>query len=239
MGEREWYFFGLRDRKYPTGLRTNRAAGAGYWKATGKDREVRSGSSGALVGMKKTLVFYKRRAPRGEKTKWVLHEYRLEGEDHGRHKCKKEWVICRIFNKAGEKKNPYHPIPTYFLDPSSSSPNPGLPPLTDFQHQENPIQILLQSHQPFVHQDANPFLSLPLPEPLLPTTTLPSLLKPQCPPKDNPNPQEEQASSWLETYLQNPFLYDVGLPQLALGGAGHELPFLGFTATGDSGPLVF
>ncbi|KAK3002465.1 hypothetical protein RJ639_022105 [Escallonia herrerae] len=29
MGEREWYFFSLRDRKYPTGLRTNRATGAG------------------------------------------------------------------------------------------------------------------------------------------------------------------------------------------------------------------
>lgn len=78
MGEREWYLFSLRDRKYPTGLRTNRATGAGYWKATGKDKEVYSASSGTLLGMKKTLVFYKGRAPRGEKTKWVMHEYRLD-----------------------------------------------------------------------------------------------------------------------------------------------------------------
>ncbi|EEE68980.1 hypothetical protein OsJ_27899 [Oryza sativa Japonica Group] len=72
----------LRDRKYPTGLRTNRATGAGYWKATGKDREVvaAAAAGGALIGMKKTLVFYKGRAPRGEKTKWVLHEYRLDGD---------------------------------------------------------------------------------------------------------------------------------------------------------------
>ena len=88
MGEREWYFFSLRDRKYPTGLRTNRATGAGYWKATGKDREVYSASSGALLGMKKTLVFYKGRAPRGEKTKWVMHEYRLDGDFSYRHTCK-------------------------------------------------------------------------------------------------------------------------------------------------------
>ena len=82
MGEEEWYLFCQRDRKYPTGMRTNRATESGYWKATGKDKEIYSKTGNSrkqLVGMKKTLVFYKGRAPKGEKMDWVMHEFRLEG----------------------------------------------------------------------------------------------------------------------------------------------------------------
>ncbi|KAL5977345.1 hypothetical protein ACLOJK_021691 [Asimina triloba] len=100
VGGKEWYFFSLRDRKYATGLRTNRATLSGYWKATGKDRRVVDVRKGTLVGMRKTLVFYQGRAPKGLKTDWVMHEFRLEGHlDSYKISSKEDWVLCRVFYK--------------------------------------------------------------------------------------------------------------------------------------------
>lgn len=78
FGEQEWYFFSPRDRKYPNGARPNRAATSGYWKATGTDKPILT-SKGAhqKVGVKKALVFYGGKPPKGIKTNWIMHEYRL------------------------------------------------------------------------------------------------------------------------------------------------------------------
>ena len=82
-GEKEWYFFSPRDRKYPNGSRPNRAAGTGYWKATGADKPI---GNPKPVGIKKALVFYAGKAPRGEKTNWIMHEYRLADVDRSARK---------------------------------------------------------------------------------------------------------------------------------------------------------
>ncbi|TKY65162.1 CCR4-NOT transcription complex subunit 7/8 [Spatholobus suberectus] len=132
MGETEWYYFCVRDRKYPTGLRTNRATDAGYWKATGKDKEIIM--ENALIGMKKTLVFYKGRAPKGEKTSWVMHEYRLEGKHNQPKPGMSEWVICRVFEKSPCGKKMHVPKCGRFnnsFGEEPSSPASLLPPLME------------------------------------------------------------------------------------------------------------
>lgn len=77
FGEQEWYFFSPRDRKYPNGVRPNRAATSGYWKATGTDKPIYVCGGQKKVGVKKALVFYGGKPPKGVKTNWIMHEYRL------------------------------------------------------------------------------------------------------------------------------------------------------------------
>ncbi|KAF8392799.1 hypothetical protein HHK36_021036 [Tetracentron sinense] len=125
MGEKEWYFFSLRDRKYPTGVRTNRATNAGYWKTTGKDKEIFNNVTSELVGMKKTLVFYRGRAPRGEKTNWVMHEYRIHSKSAFRT-AKDEWVVCRVFQKSAAGKK--YPSNQSRANPYSLGIGPSLMP---------------------------------------------------------------------------------------------------------------
>ncbi|KMT12553.1 hypothetical protein BVRB_5g097990 isoform B [Beta vulgaris subsp. vulgaris] len=94
--QHEWYFFSHKDKKYPTGTRTNRATKAGFWKATGRDKAIYLKHS--LIGMRKTLVFYKGRAPNGQKSDWIMHEYRLETNETGTPQ-EEGWVVCRVFKK--------------------------------------------------------------------------------------------------------------------------------------------
>ncbi|GAA0140270.1 hypothetical protein LIER_01650 [Lithospermum erythrorhizon] len=112
LNSTEWYFFSYRDRKYATGFRSNRATTAGYWKATGKDRVVRDPKARLVVGMRKTLVFYRHRAPNGIKTGWIMHEFRLQDPNTP---PKEDWVLCRVFHK-GKSENS-----NYKISPSSST----------------------------------------------------------------------------------------------------------------------
>ncbi|KAF7810742.1 NAC domain-containing protein 22-like [Senna tora] len=103
VGEREWYFLVPRDKKQGSGGRPNRTTQKGFWKATGSDRKILSLSDPKrLIGLRKTLVFYEGRAPRGSKTDWVMNEYRLPDTYHFPNKD--NIVLCKIYRKATSLK---------------------------------------------------------------------------------------------------------------------------------------
>ncbi|KAM7252261.1 hypothetical protein ACFE04_024144 [Oxalis oulophora] len=109
-GEKEWYFYCPRDRKYRNSARPNRVTGAGFWKATGTDRPIYSSEGTKCIGLKKSLVFYKGRAAKGIKTDWMMHEFRLPSLADSSPPAKRfmektipandSWAICRIFKKT-------------------------------------------------------------------------------------------------------------------------------------------
>lgn len=101
IGEREWYFFVPRDRKHGSGGRPNRTTQKGFWKATGSDKRIFGLSHPKnIIGLKKTLVFYTGRAPRGSKTDWVMNEFRLPDTVSSTQ----DIVLCKIYRKATSLK---------------------------------------------------------------------------------------------------------------------------------------
>ncbi|KAE8664797.1 putative NAC domain-containing protein 94 [Hibiscus syriacus] len=111
VGEKEWYFFCKRGRKYRNSIRPNRVTGSGFWKATGIDKPIYSSSPkephqqqqfGTCIGLKKSLVYYRGCAGKGTKTDWMMHEFRLPPDGHHFSDPQEAevWTLCRIFKRT-------------------------------------------------------------------------------------------------------------------------------------------
>ncbi|XP_030445621.2 NAC domain-containing protein 71-like [Syzygium oleosum] len=125
FNSKELFFFCHLKRKYFNSKRSDRTTKAGYWKVTGKERAIMSEDTNAPIGIKKTLVFYEGRVPKGKRTNWVSHEYHLNPECLGHNHNADEllpYVACRIKNKK-EKKLIMAYAPTVSPEGCSSSPH--------------------------------------------------------------------------------------------------------------------
>ncbi|KAK7335621.1 hypothetical protein VNO80_27561 [Phaseolus coccineus] len=100
----QWFFFSPRQERETRGGRPNRTTASGYWKATGSPCLVYS-SDNKVIGMKKTMVFYKGKAPTGRKTKWKMHEYKAIQHSHHSNttspKLRHEFSLCRVYVISG------------------------------------------------------------------------------------------------------------------------------------------
>ncbi|KAJ6426334.1 hypothetical protein OIU84_022029 [Salix udensis] len=116
-GEREWYYFCRRGRKYKNSIRPNRVTRSGFWKATGIDKPIYSvGKMHYCIGLKKSLVYYRGSAGKGTKTDWMMHEFRLPAcentasltnpDDCNIHEAE-VWTLCRIFQREAPLNKKY------------------------------------------------------------------------------------------------------------------------------------
>lgn len=134
MGDREqWFFFVPRHEREARGGRPCRTTNSGYWKATGSPSYVYSSNS-KVIGVKKSMVFYKGKAPTGKKTKWKMNEYRAIQEEINSNsstfstpKLQHEMSLCRVYIISGSfRAFDRRPIaPTMTREPSKSIINQG------------------------------------------------------------------------------------------------------------------
>ncbi|KAL0372895.1 UNVERIFIED_CONTAM: NAC domain-containing protein 43 [Sesamum calycinum] len=111
--QNDWYFFSHKDKKYPTGH-----------GRTGRRLPVSGRPPDGIRG----------RAPHGQKSDWIMHEYRLDDNTHdhsttnvsniGHEQSGPEegWVVCRVF-----KKKNYHKALESPLTSSTSIMSANLP----------------------------------------------------------------------------------------------------------------
>ncbi|WOK97435.1 hypothetical protein Cni_G06143 [Canna indica] len=102
------YFFSRKEATNRKGNGSRWVARTGFWKATGKEKQVVASRCNQVVGTKKVMVFLQGKP--STRTDWIMHEYRLAGIAqrsnlaHSSMVPNGDWVLCRIFKKKRATK---------------------------------------------------------------------------------------------------------------------------------------
>ncbi|VVA35968.1 PREDICTED: NAC, partial [Prunus dulcis] len=98
---RMWLCFSRPDHKYANSPRCNRLTEKGFWKITGKPREIKSRQlSKSVTCKKRTLTFHLGRPSKSSKTGWVKQEYSLTSTVPGSNLS--GLVLLRMKNKSAD-----------------------------------------------------------------------------------------------------------------------------------------
>ncbi|WZY74700.1 hypothetical protein YC2023_021084 [Brassica napus] len=98
--EREWFFFTTLEKYEHSGCGI-RSTAKGNWREKGREKKIKRGGDGQVIGHRKRLVFF----TNNQATDWVVHEYQLVDNDG--HVQTDAYVLCRLFDSSGSINAPF------------------------------------------------------------------------------------------------------------------------------------
>ncbi|XP_056159379.1 protein NTM1-like 9 isoform X2 [Syzygium oleosum] len=166
---RECFFFSPCGDNIPNNRRSNnRMTEFGYWKDTCKKRVIRSLDTGKQIGIRKNLVFYEGRQPKGRKTDVVMHEYHLNSSvSDSKISGPMAFVLCHIFDRKRKKARSAKASEEVTIETEneneisiSSMPDCNVPVIPQ-QAQMHEEQSLLHNGHPFIDGHIDEFYDEP------------------------------------------------------------------------------
>ncbi|KAK9225415.1 hypothetical protein WN943_010456 [Citrus x changshan-huyou] len=114
MKEKKRYFFSniRNESAIANDGKCKIAAGSGYWKPVGKNRQILASGTKQVVGIRKTLIFCEGKRGHETKTQWVMHQYHLVAIATNTNLTQPvfkmviigDWVVYRIFQRKKKPK---------------------------------------------------------------------------------------------------------------------------------------
>ncbi|XP_034203809.1 NAC domain-containing protein 68-like [Prunus dulcis] len=102
------YFFSKPNYMNTNSNRRSRTTDEGFYKSTGKVREIKAEQSQAVIGNKRILSYYEGRVPKAKKTKHVMHEYSVTktklAQLGAQNNQQRELVLCHLTNKSAKSE---------------------------------------------------------------------------------------------------------------------------------------